>query len=135
MQELYNQALGCYRQNDYEKALMLLMQCEASAQTNALMNECKNALKQQYKYVINDAVSSEDNDTLNEFISKYRKFLGEDDYLQSILAMKRESEHVITEKKMNRNYVIGIVIFVALIVAIVFVSRYGRQTQEDGNEV
>lgn len=135
MQELYNQALMCYQQNDYEKALMLLQQCEVSAQTNALMNECKNALKQQYKYVINDAVSSEDNDTLNEYISKYKKLLGEDDYLRSILVTKRENEHVAAEKKMNRNYVIGIVIFVALIAAVVLGSRYGKQTQDNNNDV
>lgn len=135
MQELYNQALMCYQQNDYEKALMLLQQCEVSAQTNALMNECKNALKQQYKYVINDAVSSEDNDTLNEYISKYKKLLGEDDYLRSILVSKRENEHVAAEKKMNRNYVIGIVVFVVFIAAVVLGSRYGKQTQDDNNDV
>ena len=134
MQELYNQALMCYQQNDYEKALMLLQQCEVSAQTNALMNECKNALKQQYKYVINDAVSSEDNDTLNEYISKYKKLLGEDDYLRSILVTKRENEHVAAAKKMNRNYVIGIVVFVALIAAVVLGSRYGKQNQDDNND-
>lgn len=81
MENLYQQALFSFQQNDFEKAIEYLRQCEPSSQVDMLYRECIKGAKSQYSYIINEAQRTNDNLTLNEYVHKYVNVVGQDDYI------------------------------------------------------
>ena len=94
MQELYDQALRCYQQNDYEGALQLLRQCEMSTQVKALQDECKRVLIVQYQYIIQDAANFGDKSMYDDYSQRYKQLMGDDDFLDGVTVTepKRKEE-------------------------------------------
>lgn len=84
MENTYQQALAFYNRNDYERALDILEQCEPSAQTIALKNGCITGLKAQYKYLIDESIKMGNTASVEEYASKYKRYIGEDSYIESI---------------------------------------------------
>lgn len=124
---MYQQALSFYQHSEFEEALDILKECPKSPQITALYNECIRSLSQRYKIEISDAQQQGNTIRVNTLASKYQKYIGQDEYLLSLIETNNSEEQSdeINENNNTNKYII-IAVFVLVVCILAGFGYYSR---------
>ena len=80
MEEVLNEATRLLQNGEPEESLLLLNQLsESTTECEQLKAACKQALSEQYLWLLNDAVKGNRADEIRAYVSKYLYLIGKDE--------------------------------------------------------
>ncbi len=143
MNETLQKATQLLQNGEAEEALLLLNELgESSTESEQLKQTCKKVLSEQYLYLLREAKKENDLKTLNEIISKYKNYIGEEEALEQYMDIVskndlQEDEKAGSEKKKGRKktYITLALCLLIIVLSLSIVFGMNSAQNKDNTEI
>lgn len=141
-------ALSLFQEGEYEKAIESMAQSTtvSSEEFKKFVQQCNSMLSEQYKYIINEALSSRDYHKANSLREEFRQKHGNNPVIEalpipsttpinsSIAQSVSPVEGKVTKtNSKKRYYIIGGIVALIIIVAIILIASSSDESSSGGN--
>lgn len=143
MNETLQKATQLLQNGEAEEALLLLNELgESSTESEQLKQTCKKVLSEQYLYLLREAKKENDLKTLNEIISKYKNYIGEEEALEQYMDIVskndlQEDEKAGSEKKKRekKTYITLALCLLTIVLSLSIVFGMNSAQNKDNTEI
>ena len=138
MEEVLKDATRLLQNGEPEEALLLLNQLsESTAEREQLKTVCRQALSEQYLWLLNDAVKENRTNEIKAYVSKYLHLIGKDERIAKyeVMINKSSVSNVNQQQASNdpslKNGGLALIPIIFLILSLLLSAFWGKITEWD----